>query len=437
MLLRTLIAATALTAAAGVYADSPVDIFNDSLKSSHRIILLPGDEKPVPADSMRAIIDNFYFDQFRNFQDPAAPYFLFMSRDANLAMGIGGCVRMRGWYDWGGAIPANGFAPALIPMTPDPTQMRRFATTPAGTSLFFKVLGHTFADIDYQIYIECNFNGGGGTSGGHDFHLKKAYAIINDWTVGYASSTFSDPAAQPPTVDAQGPNNKMAMTDVLLRWMKPLSRHFTLALSAENPAQQTEQLTDLTAKVDEWLPDFAAFIQYGWRKSEHVRLAAIYRTLSYRNLAEGANRNVGGVGLQLSSISRPLDPLTVYATVTAGKGTASLGGDMLIGNFDLVPDPEREGVLYAPWSLGWCGGLQWNFKPELFVSATVSQSRYLPSYTPADDTYRYGTYIAANVFWNPTPRVQVGAEVNLGERVNFDHASRWARRVGAMCQFSF
>ncbi|MDE7237347.1 MAG: hypothetical protein K2N66_05935, partial [Paramuribaculum sp.] len=410
MLLRTLIAATALTAAAGVYADSPVDIFNDSLKSSHRIILLPGNEKPAPADSMRAIIDNFYFDQFRNFQDPAAPYFLFMSRDANLAMGIGGCVRMRGWYDWGGAIPANGFAPALIPMTPDPTQMRRFATTPAGTSLFFKVLGHTFADIDYQIYIECNFNGGGGTSGGHDFHLKKAYAIINDWTVGYASSTFSDPAAQPPTVDAQGPNNKMAMTDVLLRWMKPLSRHFTLALSAENPAQQTEQLTDLTAKVDEWLPDFAAFIQYGWRKSEHVRLAAIYRTLSYRNLAEGANRNVGGVGLQLSSISRPLDPLTVYATVTAGKGTASLGGDMLIGNFDLVPDPEREGVLYAPWSLGWCGGLQWNFKPELFVSATVSQSRYLPSYTPADDTYRYGTYIAANVFWNPTPRVQVGAE---------------------------
>ncbi|MDE5627381.1 MAG: hypothetical protein K2I58_05425, partial [Candidatus Amulumruptor sp.] len=250
-------------------------------------------------------------------------------------------------------------------------------------------------------------------------------------------STFSDPAAQPPTVDAQRPHNKMAMTDVLLRWMKPLSRHFTLALSAENPAQQTEQLTDLTAKVDEWLPDFAAFIQYGWRKSEHVRLAAIYRTLSYRNLAEGANRNVGGVGLQLSSISRPLDPLTVYATVTAGKGTASLGGDMLIGNFDLVPDPEREGVLYAPWSLGWCGGLQWNFKPELFVSATVSQSRYLPSYTPADDTYRYGTYIAANVFWNPTPRVQVGAAVTLGERVNFDHASRWARRVGAMCQFSF
>lgn len=437
MLLRTIIAAMAVTAALGAYADSPVDIFNDSLRSSHRIILLPGSEEAVSADSMRSVIDRFYIDQFRHFQDPAAPYFLFMSRDANLAMGIGGCVRMRGWYDWGGAIPANGFVPALIPMTPEPTKERRLGTTPAGTSLFFRVIGHTYSDIDYQIYIECNFNGGNGNSGGHDFHLKKAYATINDWTVGYATSTFSDPAAQPPTVDAQGPNNKMGMTDVLVRWMKPLSRHFTLALSAETPAQQTEQVTDRTAKVDEWLPDFATFIQYGWRKSEHVRLAAIYRTLPYRNLVEGVNHNISGIGFQLSSVTHPFDPLTTYATVTAGKGTASLGGDMLVGNFDLVPDPAREGLLYAPWALGWCGALQWNFKPELFVSATVGQSHYMPSHTPADDTYRYGTYIAANVFWNLTPRVQLGAEANFGKRVNFDHSSRWARRIGAMCQFSF
>ncbi|MDE6826334.1 MAG: hypothetical protein K2J18_06150, partial [Paramuribaculum sp.] len=57
-------------------------------------------------DSIKNILDRFYYDQFRSFQDPEAPYFLFMSRDAKLTMGIGGCVRMRGWYDWGGAIPA-------------------------------------------------------------------------------------------------------------------------------------------------------------------------------------------------------------------------------------------------------------------------------------------------------------------------------------------
>lgn len=432
-LLRYAIASAMLAAAATATATSPADAFTDSLVASHRIITLPGTETPVSVDSMRRVIERFYVDQFRNFQDPAAPYFLFMSRDANLVMGIGGCVRMRGWYDWGGAIPANGFAPALIPMTPDPTQSRRFGTTPAGSSLFFRVIGHARKNIDYQLYIEANFNG----YSSRDLHLKKAYAIINDWTIGYANSTFSDPAALPPTVDAQGPNNKMAVTDVLVRWMKPFGKHLTLALSAETPAQQTEEDAEMTEKCSEWLPDFAAFIQWGWHRSEHVRLAAIYRTMTYRDLLVGTNRNVSGVGFQLSSITRPIDPLTIYATVTAGRGIASIGGDMMIGNYDLVANPNRPGYLYAPWSIGWCGALQWNFRPELFVSATVGQNRYLPKYEPEGQSYRYGTYVAANVFWNLTARIQVGAEFNIGERSNFDHSRRWARRVGAMCQFAF
>ena len=52
-----------------------------------------------------------------------------------------------------------------------------------------------------------------------DFSLKKAYATLNDWTIGYASTTFSDPQALPPSVDAQGPNNKMDATAVLVRYM--------------------------------------------------------------------------------------------------------------------------------------------------------------------------------------------------------------------------
>ena len=426
-------AAVLVGAAPVASATSPVDVFTDSLKSSHKIITIPGNEPLAPSDSIRTLLDMFYLDQFRNFQDPAAPYFLFMSRDAKLAMGIGGCVRMRGWYDWGGAIPANGFVPALIPMEPDPTNSRHLGTTPAGSSLFFRVIGHTHPHINYQVYIEANFNG----YNGRDLHLKKAYAIINEWTIGYANSTFSDPAAQPPTVDAQGPNNKMSATDVLIRWMKPYGKHFSIAFSAESPTQQTDQTDGLNKKCSEWLPDFAAFLQWGWRSSEHVRLSAIYRTLAYRDLTTESNRNVGGIGLMLSAVTRPFNPLTVYSTFTAGKGTASLGGDMLVGNYDLVPDPEKPGYMYAPWALGWCAGLQWNFRPELFVSATVGQSHYKPHYTPASSTYRYGTYMAANVFWNPAPRIQVGAEFNIGERTDFSHASRWARRVGAMCQFSF
>ena len=44
-------------------------------------------------------------------------------------MGIGGAVRMRGYYDWGGAMPSAGFSPYLIPMTPDPASMRHLDAT--------------------------------------------------------------------------------------------------------------------------------------------------------------------------------------------------------------------------------------------------------------------------------------------------------------------
>lgn len=168
-------------------AQSLTDIQADSTMSSHRIVTLSDGKVTTqrPYDpEIRDRFVNFYYDQFRNAQDPEAPYFMFMSKDADMMMGIGGVVRMRGWYDWGGSIPANGFAPILIPMTPDPTNRRHLGTTPAGTCLFFRMIGHSRIMGDYQLYIEANFNG----YSSRGFHLKKAYAIIRDFTVGYALS---------------------------------------------------------------------------------------------------------------------------------------------------------------------------------------------------------------------------------------------------------
>ncbi|MDE6609898.1 MAG: hypothetical protein K2K33_04990, partial [Muribaculaceae bacterium] len=58
------------------------------LKESHKIVTV-GDGPSAPADSVRRMVEFFYYDQFRHFQDPLAPYFMFMSKDAKLAMGLG------------------------------------------------------------------------------------------------------------------------------------------------------------------------------------------------------------------------------------------------------------------------------------------------------------------------------------------------------------
>lgn len=78
-------------------ARTMTEIAMDSTLDDHKIIYFgKGEEKP---DSVSRMIYRFYEDQFRHFQDPLAPYFLFLSRDNNLAMGVGGVVRMLAYYD--------------------------------------------------------------------------------------------------------------------------------------------------------------------------------------------------------------------------------------------------------------------------------------------------------------------------------------------------
>lgn len=404
----------------------------DSALTSHKLIYFGKGEEP-PRDSVTSLIRQFYENQFHHFSDPLAPYFLFLSKDSKLAMGMGGAVRMRAYYDWDGSIPSPGFAPYLIPMQKDPTRDRYFGTTPAGTCLFFRVIGTNRKLGNYQIYIEANFNG----YQARDFHLKKAYATINDWTVGYANSTFSDPQALPPVIDASGPNAKMSATSVLVRWMHDLPKGFTVAASLETPDQSIQTVDKETARASQYVPDIAIFAQWGFNTSDHIRLSAIYRSLSYRDLLTSRNKYAPGWGLQLSTIWSPIRPLTLYGTVNGGAGYASLGGDWLMGNYDLVPDQDKPGKLYSPYVVGGYAGIQYNITPSVFISGTFGGTRYCPKYPIERDEYKEGLYIAANVYWYLTPRISCGAEIDLGRRKNADGATHWARRVNAMAQFSF
>lgn len=413
---------------------SAVDEHLDSLSHSRQFITTGGQTlSRAEADSLTRVIYGFYYNQFRHSQDPDAPYFMFISKEANVMMGIGGVVRMRGWYDWGGAIPANGFAPALIPIPADPARSRHLGTSPSGTSLYFRLIGTNKVLGEYQLYIEANFNG----YSSRDFKLKKAYAQLHDFTVGYAPSTFSDPAAIPPTVDAQGPSNKISPTAVLVRWMPQFGK-WSLAISAETPDGVISVDDTFTAKSSQWLPDGAAFVQYGWASGQHIRLAGAVRGLSYRDLVAQRNRTVAGWGLQLSSVAHPWHPVTTYLSACYGHGIGSITNDLMVVTSDLEADNNTPGRLYATAGWGYCAGVQYNFTPDLFCSAQFSQTTLQKkSGHQLPDDYKYGWCASANIFWNPTPRLQLGAEIDFAKRENQSGAHRYARRAGALVQFSF
>lgn len=413
-------------------ARTMTEIALDSTINDTKLIYF-GKGEEQPRDSAQHLIRKFYEDQFRHFQDPLAPYFLFLSRDNNLAMGVGGVVRMRAYFDWAGSVPSPGFSPYLIPMQPNPERRRYLGTTPAGTALFFRVLGMNKKLGQYQLYIEANFNG----YQARDFHLKKAYGQINDWTIGYTNSTFSDPNALPPAVDASGPNAKMSATSVLIRWMHEFKHGWTVAASVEAPSDQIDTRDSITGEVSQYVPDVAAFGQFGFGGENHVRLAGILRTLPYRDLIRQKNYRVMGWGLQLSGRYSPEDHITIYGMVNGGQGYGSLGGDMLMGKYDLVATPGKEGRMYAPWSVGGYAAVQININPQMFFSATYGAMRYLPKDNGFTDEYKTGMYFSINYFWYLTPRISCAAEFNFGRRENMDGRHAYARRAGLLASFSF
>ncbi len=404
----------------------------DSLKSSHHITYFGNGERSDTA-SEHALIDVFYYDQFRHFQDPRAPYFLFMSKDARLAMGIGGVVRMRGWEDWGGVIRSSGFIPYDISVPKNPVQRCKLGSTPAGTAIFFRVFGRNDSGRNFQLYIEANFNG----YESRGFHLKKSYAVFNDWTIGYTHSTFDDPKGNPPVVDAHGPNAEVKKTTVLVRWMHEMRKHWVVAASLEMPESVAGANDTTTLAIDDWFPNVAAFLQYEWGHNDHIRLSGLLRLLPYRDLLRQENVDKVGWGVQLGSSFHVSSSCLLYLTANTGCGYGSLVNDLLLGRYDLIDDPGKPGRMYAPWSFGWFGAVQYYFRLNLFATAMLSENRYAPQHSVIPTEYKYGLYSAVNIFWDITPRIQTAAELNLGKRQNFDGNHNWARRACLLFQFSF
>ena len=431
------ICALSLTIALGSQAQSMVDRQRDSIASSTRVVAIDGGRLTKLDAKDREFVGkvlNFYYDQFRNFQDPGAPYFMFMSSEHNVMMGIGGAVRLRAWFDWGGAMPFSRFQPYFISIPGDPTNKRHISSTAAGTALFFRVIGNNKLFGDYQAYIEAGFSG----YNSQDFKLKKAYVTWREFTVGLANSTFCDLAAETPMVDAAGTTNKSDKSTVLFRYMPRLSKHVQVAVSVETPETFVAADGVQTKAASTYVPDFAAFVQWDWgvRNSQHVRLSGVVRQLCYRDLIAGKNHSIAGWGLQFSSMSHPADPLTLYLCATVGRGYAGMGGDLSLGNYDLVGGKEA-GRLYAPKSWGWQAGLQYNFKPNLFSCVTVSQFHYRPVSGVSPSEYKHGTLAAINLFWSPVARVTIGAELDFAKRVNFSGAHGTAHRAQVTAMLDF
>lgn len=386
-------------------------------------------------DSLFRLLNNYYYDQFRHSQDPRAPYFMFLSKNGTMALGMGGVIRMRGYFDWNGSIPISGFSPYYIPIPKNPTSDKALAANPSGTAFFFTLLGHSSRFGDYVGHIEAGFSG----YNNRDFKLKKAYIQTGDWTAGYATTTFEDTKAEPSTVDGAGANGINTRTNVLVRYMHTFKgNHWTVAGSIEIPSSSIDADGTTTKACADYVPDFAAFGQYQWNDGmSHIRLSGLLRVLTYRNLLQEQNKNIVGWATQLSTVLKVLPQFNLYGIASVGQGHSSYTTDLAGGNFDLIAKEHQPGELYAPTAVGYVLGASYYFLPSLYCNVALSEQRYYPRINPDNSQYKYGLYGAFNLFWDVTPRFEVGIEYLAGKRMNFSGTKGNANRLTAMMMVSF
>lgn len=372
--------------------------------------------------------------QSPRFHDPGIPRFILTDRKGRFALGIGGYVKATAEYDFGGISDDVDFYPSLIPNKGQTRDRNQFQIDASTSTIFLKLIGRTKNLGDLVVYTAGNFRGDGKT-----FELQNAYASFLGFTIGYDYGLFMDAAALPPTIDFAGPNGQVFYRATQFRYERSFAKSWKAGIGVEMPV--VDGITNANVNITrQRMPNFPAYVQYSWNQNSHVRVAGVIRSMTYDDLyAQTLNSKVGW-GTFVATTFNIGKQFQFFGQATYGRGIGQFLNDLSNLNVDIVPDPAKRGTMQALPMMGWYAGLKYNICPKVFLSTTYSQSRlYSENDFPESpsEQYRYGQYFVANLFWNVTPDLQVGAEYLRGWRTDFNDQTRHANRLNVVVQYSF
>ena len=327
----------------------------------------------------------------------------------NAPLGIGGYLKTTMEYDFNGIVDDVDFIPALIPQPGSTSVRNQFQMDASTSTIFLKLVGRTKHLGNFIVYTAGNFRGSGKT-----FELQNAYLSFLGFTMGYDTGLFMDLAAAPPTIDFQGPDGMTFYRATQLRYEANVMKGLKVGVGVEMPSVDGTPAQDVRIGKQR-MPDIPAYVQYSWAKASHIRVGGILRSMTYEDQVNNKAKSLTGWGIQASGTAR-LGGFQLYGQYTYGRGIAQYLNDISNLNVDIVPLADESGRMQVLPMKGWYAGLQYNFSKRVFASATYSQSRLFTEdcYAHFNETqYKKGQYLVANVFWNVSHNLQVGAEYLL------------------------
>ena len=356
-------------------------------------------------------------------------------------MGIGGYVKGTVSMDFKGAInnPAY-FTTSAIPVNPVPGNGTLLQFNANQTTLFYNLVSLSDKKAKFGAYVNMNFSGQNYTP-----QIQDAYITYGGLLLGRTTSIFTDAAAIPPTIDAEGPNGLTYKTNNVINYRSEWGKGFSAGVGLEMP---TSDFT-ISNKQDfrnQYIPDIPSYIQYAWGKNKdsHVRLSSIIRNVNYRNNVQDKDNIISTYACQLSGLVTVKSKLVFYYQFAYGTGITTYIQDVSGMKLDFMPNhitdekDKEAGKLDYVRSMAYYAGLQYNFNPKMFMSCTFSQVDInVPDNYDDTDLYKEGYYLATNFFWYVKPNVQFGAEYLYGRRVDQNDTWGQANRLQVMLQYNF
>lgn len=357
--------------------------------------------------------------------DNGLPRFALVGKNDKFYVAFGGQFLGEGAFDFGDNMSSPVlFTPSSItPATPGNRSNLGFGWQSSSIYMNFVALPGTKNQIG--IFFKGNFMGNNNA-----FNCFHFYAKYRGLTVGYTTGIFTDGAAEPMTIDFEGPNAYPYTTLFNASWTQKFNDHISAAIGIDAPTASISA-DGSTAAVKQRYPAIPVYLQYAYNDgAAHVRLSGIVRPLLYRNLSENSNKTLTGLGVQLSGMTPLVGPLSFNYNVVYGRGISNyLQDDNGLG-LDAV-NLNEPGKMDMVRSLGMTAGLNYAFNSKLSSNLTYSHLiNYLPdNAAPQSSHYRYGDYVAANVIYNINKFLSCGVEYDYGIRKSFDGESLHANRL--------
>ncbi|HEY7532001.1 MAG TPA: DcaP family trimeric outer membrane transporter, partial [Nitrospiraceae bacterium] len=283
-----------------------------------------------------------------------------------------------------------------------------------------------------RVFIEGDFFGGDPNSGGDpfvnsDFRLRHAFGRLGRFTGGQTWTTFTDPAAVPPTIDFEGAVSNVNRRQGLARWDQPIVEDVVfLGAAVEDPQILIENPDAIPGEGRTESPDFITRLRYEQDWGE-FQGAMVLRKLGFQPTNEPViTENAWGFNFTGSFLL--LKETKGYYQITFGEGIGSYRGSPDV----VATGPNSAAILPM---FGWMVGVHHDWNDSLTSNVTFSKLtlKDIPGQAPTN--LRSTTYLAVNLIANPYERVFCGIEYLFGIREDVDGDSGDANRLQMACGF--